>query len=91
MARRAARAMVKVELFEPEPKKSFDWSNWHALATYRAKGSFLYVLRKLVTAAYFVMFFSPFWILALLIAFFGGRKLVRRVRRASQEQAAAAP
>ena len=42
IARRSRRAMLSVALFEPEPRKTFDWGNWRAVASYRAKGSFLY-------------------------------------------------
>jgi len=80
-ARRARKALINVALFEPEPHKTFDWSNWHAVASYRAKGSFLYVTRKLVTGFYLVAFLAPYWIPALLIVFFGGRKLIRWTRQ----------
>jgi hypothetical protein len=81
IVRRSQRARINVALFEPEPRKTFDWSNWHAVASYRAKGSFLYVTRKLVTGSYFMAFFAPFWIPALLILFFGGRRLIRWTRQ----------
>ncbi|MCE5198257.1 MAG: DUF4349 domain-containing protein [Armatimonadota bacterium] len=80
-ARRAQRALINIALFEPEPRKSFDWGNWHAVASYRAKGSFLYVIQKTVTGFYYILYFAPFWIPALLIVFFGGRKLYRLVRQ----------
>jgi hypothetical protein len=80
-ARRARKAMLNVALFEPEPHKTFDWGNWHAVASYRAKGSFLYVTRKLVTVFYLAVFLAPYWIPALLIVFFGGRKLIRWTRQ----------
>lgn len=81
MARRAQKASINIELFEPEPHKTFDWHNWHAAASYRAKSSFLYVTRKLITGLYMVVFFAPFWIPILLVVFFVGRKLVRYLRR----------
>lgn len=81
MARRARKASINVELFEPEPHKTFDWSNWHATASYRAKSSFLFVTRKLVTGLYMVVFFAPFWIPILLVVFFVGRKLIRWMRQ----------
>jgi len=74
------KALINIALFEPEPRKTFDWGNWHAAASYRAKGSFLYVTRKIVTGLYMVAFFAPYWIPALLIGFFGGRKLIRWTR-----------
>jgi hypothetical protein len=80
-ARRAQKALVNVALFEAEPRKTLDWSNWHATASYRAKGSFLYVTRKLVTGFYLLVFLAPYWIPALLIVFFGGRKLIRWTRQ----------
>jgi len=80
IARREQKAMINIALFEPEPRKTFDWSNWHAAASYRAKGSFLFVTRKIVTGLYMVAFFAPYWIPALLIVFFGGRKLIRWTR-----------
>ena len=81
ITRRAQKARINVALFEPEPRKTFDWSNWHAVAAYRAKGSLLYVTRKVVTGLYFIVFFAPFWIPATLIVFFGGRKLIRWTRQ----------
>jgi hypothetical protein len=80
-ARRSRRAMLSVAMFEPEPRKTFDWGNWRAVASYRAKGSFLYVIRKVVTGFFFVFYFAPFWIPALVVLFFGGRKLIRAVRQ----------
>ncbi|MEN6357489.1 MAG: hypothetical protein ABFD83_10440 [Armatimonadota bacterium] len=73
--------MLSVDLFEPEPRKTFDWSNWHAVASYRAKGSFLTVLRKGVTGSFYALYFAPIWIPAVLIVFFGGRKLIRWIRQ----------
>ena len=81
LGRRAQKALLEVSLFEPEPRKTFDWGNWRAVASYRAKGSFLYVTRKAVTALYFVAFFAPYWVPALLIVYFGGRKICRSIRQ----------
>ena len=80
IARRSQRATLSVSLFEPEPRKIFDWGNWRAVASYRAKGSFLYVARKAVTGFFFVLYFAPIWIPAALILFFVGRKLIRVIR-----------
>lgn len=77
IARRAQKAMLNIAIFEPEPRKTFDWSNWQATASYRAKGSFLYITRKAFTGFYYILYFAPFWIPALLVLFFGGRKLIR--------------
>lgn len=81
IARRSRRAMLSVSLFEPEPRKTFDWGNWRAVASYRAKGSFLYVARKVVTGSFFALYLAPVWIPAALILFFGGRKLIRATRQ----------
>lgn len=81
IARRSRRAMLSVSLFEPEPHKTFDWGNWRAVASYRAKGSFLYAARKVVTGFFYALYFAPVWIPAVLILFFVGRKLIRALRQ----------
>lgn len=83
--RRAKKGMLTVALFEPEPNKAFDWSNWRATSSLRAKSSLLYTVRKGVTGAFFALYFAWMWIPALLILFFGGRKLVRYSRRRMSE------
>jgi len=85
IARRSRRGTLDVMLFEPEPRKTFDWGNWRSLASYRAKGSFLYVTRKAITGLFYVAYFAPYWVPALLIAFFGGRRLIRWARRRMNE------
>ena len=62
MERASRQGQLHVVLFEPEAKQTVDWRNWRAHAVYRARGSFLYAARKLVTGAYFVAWFAPFWI-----------------------------
>lgn len=81
LSRRAQKALLDVALFEPEPRKTFDWGNWRAVAAYRAKGSVLYVTRKAFTAFFFVAYFAPYWIPAALVVFFGGRRVYRWIRR----------
>lgn len=88
-------SVIQVELFEPEPKRAMDWRNWHALAAYKAKSSFLYTIRKLITGLYFIGWFAPFWIPTVIVLFFLLRWVWRKVmvwwrsrpRRAAEVQA----
>ena len=82
LARSAKRSQVQVELFEPEPKRTFDWANWHAYAVYRSKGAFLYSIRKVVTGLYYALWFAPFWVPGAVVVFFVYRCARRRIREA---------
>jgi len=88
LARSAKRSQVVVELFEPEPKRTFDWGNWHAHAVYRAKGAFLYSTRKVVTGLYYALWFAPFWVPAAVVLYLVYRWARRRVRRLLHERRA---
>ncbi len=74
-----AQQTVQLEIFEPKPGRTVDWGNWHASAAYRAKGSFIYVARKLLTGLYFVGWFAVFWIPALIVLYFLTRWARRRI------------
>lgn len=81
LERRARRSLLNVMLFEPEPRATFDWGNWHAHAVGRAKGAFMHSTRKLVTGVYFLGWFAPFWI-PVAIAFLLAMRWARRRFRA---------
>ncbi|MCL4499454.1 MAG: DUF4349 domain-containing protein [Chloroflexi bacterium] len=80
MSRDAGRGRVMLSLFEPEPKRTLDWGNWHAHAAYKAKGAFLEFTRKILTGLYFVGWFAPFWIPGAIILFVVCRKVNRWIR-----------
>ena len=81
LARSARRSQVVVELFEPEPKRTFDWASWHAHAVYRSKGAFLYSTRKLVTGLYYALWFAPFWVPAAVVVLLVYRWARRKISR----------
>lgn len=80
LERASQHCLLRVTLFEPQPRRAFDWGNWHAHAAYRAKTAFLSVARKLVTAAYLVVWFAPLWIPIGLVLCLIWRRLSRRAR-----------
>lgn len=79
LERSAQRSTLRVSLFEPIPNKAFDWGNWRAHGAYRAKTAFLTFAGKLVTSAYFVLWFAPLWIPLGLVVFFVLRWGTRRL------------
>lgn len=80
LARSAERSLVHVTLFEPESKQTFNWRNWHAHAAMKSKTAFLTSFRKMVTGLYYLLWFAPFWIPALVVLFLVLRFAYRRVR-----------
>ncbi len=78
LARGSRKSALQVMLFEPQPKRGFDWKGWHAAAVYRSKGSFFDVSRKLLTAGYTALWFAPLWLPALVVLFFLVRWVWRR-------------
>ncbi len=81
LARSAERSLVHVTLFEPESKQTFNWRNWHAHAVMKAKTAFLTAFRKMVTGLYYLLWFAPFWIPGVVVAFLGSRFVYRRTRQ----------
>lgn len=80
LARSSQASLLHVVLFEPQPKRGFDWKNWHASAAYRSKGAFFDVSRKLLTGGYMALWFAPLWVPALVLLLLATRWSRRRVR-----------
>lgn len=80
LERGALRSTLRVSLFEPYPKKAFDLGNWRAHGAYRAKTAFVTFAGKLVTSAYFALWFAPLWIPVLVSVLFILRWGTRRLR-----------
>ena len=79
LERSAVRSTLRISLFEPAPKKALDLGNWRAHGAYRAKTSFLMLAAKLVTLAYFILWYGLLWIplgvVVLFIVRWGRRRL----------------
>ena len=83
LERSAVRSTLRISLFEPAPKKALDLGNWRAHGAYRAKSSFLTLAAKLVTLAYFILWYTLLWIplgVVLLFTLRWGRRRLRTMR-----------
>jgi len=85
LERSAQRSTLRVSLFEPLPNKAYDLGNWRAHGAYRAKTAFMTFAGKLVTSAYFFIWFAPLWIPVAVTMLFVLRWVVRRVRALQPE------